>query len=169
MRILIFVILVFFSNFAFSQFSAETIKNGNEIIKSFYCKEGTTFKSVNLSFLKDEAIDLKQKRVLVAYVNNQLAGVIVLSQSLGRYDYFDYLIFISPKFEIEKIHIVNYTSAYGSEIAGKKWLQQFEGKKTDYVFEYGKNIDALSGASFSAPSLTNDINLVFRIIKKIDF
>ena len=61
--------------------------------------------------------------------------------------------------KIIDIKILKYRSEYGYEISNKGWLKQFYGKQKNH-FEYRKDIDALSGATFSAQSLVNDINSI---------
>ena len=90
---------------------------------------------------------------------------IVLSSAKGRFENFDYMIVINPDYEIIDIKILKYRSEYGYEISNKGWLKQFY-SKPGTRFEYRKNIDALSGATFSAQSLVNDINLIIDNLNK---
>ena len=77
----------------------------------------------------------------------------------GRYEFFDYMVMINKSTEIIDIKILKYRSEYGYEITNKGWLKQFY-NKPGIRFDYRKNIDTLSGATFSAQSLVNDINLI---------
>ncbi len=91
---------------------------------------------------------------------NENNGVMVVFATVkGRFDFFDYMVILSPAKGIMDIKILKYRSEYGYEIATKGWLKQFY-KKPEIRFEYKKNIDALSGATFSARSLVTDINHV---------
>ena len=87
---------------------------------------------------------------------DQLAGYLILASSKGRYDYFDYMILVSRTVMVEKVEILVYRSDHGSEICSKSWLKQFSGNRGEPL-DYGKDIDALSGATFSASSLSRDI------------
>ena len=89
---------------------------------------------------------------------------VVLSSAKGRFENFDYMIIINPEFQIIDIKILKYRSEYGYEISNKGWLKQFYNKQGTR-FEYRKNIDTLSGATFSAQSLVNDINLIIANLK----
>jgi hypothetical protein len=86
-------------------------------------------------------------------------SIVVFSTVKGKFDNFDYMTIFNSSIEIIDIKILKYRSEYGYEISNKGWLRQFY-NKTSGKFEYGKNIDALSGASFSAQSLVNDINAI---------
>lgn len=91
-------------------------------------------------------------------------ATVVLSSAKGRYEIYDYMIIINPEYEIVDIKILKYRSEYGYEISNKGWLKQFY-NKPGTRFEYRKNIDALSGATFSAQSLVNDINQIIENLK----
>ena len=91
-------------------------------------------------------------------------AIVVFSSVKGRIEYFDYMIIVSSSLEIINIKILKYRSEYGYEISNKGWLKQFYGKP-GIRFEYRKDIDALSGATFSAPSLVNDINSILDYLK----
>jgi Na+-translocating ferredoxin:NAD+ oxidoreductase RnfG subunit len=84
---------------------------------------------------------------------------VVFSSAKGRYEFFDYMVIINQNTEIVDIKILKYRSEYGYEITNKGWLKQFY-NKPGIRFDYRKNIDTLSGATFSAQSLVNDINLI---------
>lgn len=90
---------------------------------------------------------------------------VVLSSAKGRFENYDYMIIINPEYEIVDIKILKYRSEYGYEISNKGWLKQFY-NKPGTRFEYRKNIDTLSGATFSAQSLVNDINLIIDNLKQ---
>jgi Na+-translocating ferredoxin:NAD+ oxidoreductase RnfG subunit len=91
--------------------------------------------------------------------------IVVFSSAKGRYENFDYMIIINSSFEIIYIKVLKYRSDYGYEISNKRWLKQFCIKPSIH-FEYRKNIDGLSGATFSALSLVNDVNSIIDYLKK---
>jgi Na+-translocating ferredoxin:NAD+ oxidoreductase RnfG subunit len=91
-------------------------------------------------------------------------AVVVFSSATGRFDNFDYMVIINPLKEIIGIKILKYRSEYGYEISNKGWLRQFYGKNNG-SFTYRQDIDALAGATFSARSLTEDINLILAYLK----
>lgn len=90
---------------------------------------------------------------------------VVLSSAKGRFENYDYMIIINADNEIIDIKILKYRSEYGYEISNKGWLKQFY-NKPGTRFEYRKNIDTVAGATFSAQSLVNDINLIIDNLKK---
>jgi len=89
---------------------------------------------------------------------------VVFSSAPGRYDKFDYMIILSPDLVIKNIKILKYRSEFGYEISNKGWLRQFY-DKPGTTFEYRKTIDALSGATYSAPSLVEDVNKIISYLR----
>lgn len=96
--------------------------------------------------------------------HDTVVAIVVLSSAKGRFENFDYMVIMKPYPEIIDIKILKYRSEYGYEISNKGWLKKFYGKQA-VRFEYGKNIDVLSGATFSANSLVNDINQIMDHLK----
>ena len=84
-------------------------------------------------------------------------GILYVGSAKGRYDWFDFIVIFNLERKIEKVEIIVYRSDYGFEIMNKSWLAQFTGT-SGCEAEYGKNVDAISGATLSASSLTRAIN-----------
>jgi len=91
-------------------------------------------------------------------------GLVVLTEGKGRFDKFDFMIIYNTNYEIELIKILVYRSDYGSEITAKRWLSQFYSKQKDSL-KYGSDIQAISGATVSASSLTENVNRINKIIR----
>lgn len=113
---------------------------------------------VNERFDKTEPVEIYKFRK-----NDGVEFYAVFTQSMGRYDYFDYLMAVSLEFEVEKIRVLKYRSEHGGEIKSKKWLEQFENYSTGEL-RYKKEISALSGATMSAKSIVADIPRVLKIL-----
>ncbi len=91
-------------------------------------------------------------------------GTLVLSSAPGRFERFDVMVVLEPGGKIALIRILKYRSEYGSEITNKKWLAQFYGKPGG-EFTLHKNIDAISGATYSSNGLVQEINLILKLLK----
>lgn len=100
-----------------------------------------------------------------AFNGDEYLGVVVLTAAKGRYDKFDYMIIYNHSLEIEFMKILVYRSDYGSEITAKRWLSQFYNKGNDSL-KYGSDIQAISGATFSAMALTKNINRINKILEE---
>lgn len=90
----------------------------------------------------------------------KLLGYACFASSEGKNEYFDYMVLFSDKMKIKKVVVLMYRSSYGGEIMSKSWLKQFIGKVKGEEMEFGKDIDGISGATISAPSITKGIKAV---------
>ncbi len=115
--------------------------------------------------LKSTLTDSGKEYYMFESAEGKESATVVFSSAKGRYEFFDYMVIINQNTEIVDIKILKYRSEYGYEITNKSWLRQFYNKQ-GVSFEYRKNIDTLSGATFSAQSLVNDINKILDKLKK---
>ena len=86
----------------------------------------------------------------------ELSGYLLRTSAKGRYDYFDYNICFTSRLEVMSLLVTVYRSTHGAAICQRKWLSQFEGYSGGQLM-LGKEIDAISGASFSAQSMVEDV------------
>lgn len=145
-------------------------------VKDFY-PEKQAVKMVKIA-LKEKDISFQEKLLATETLGKEEPVIIyklkrndgtnfyaVFTQASGRYDPFDYLLTVSENFIIEKVRVLKYRSEHGGEIASRKWLRQFENYSSGDLL-YKKDISALSGATVSAGSITKDIPLVMKILKR---
>lgn len=85
-------------------------------------------------------------------------GYLVLTAARGRFDLFDFMIVYSAELEVISLRILVYRSGHGSQVSSRAWLKQFYGFPPGADRQYGSDVDALSGATFSAKSLTRELN-----------
>jgi len=88
----------------------------------------------------------------------------VCSANGGSYEVFDYALILDTSMTILKVLVVDYPGDYGYEITSKGWLKQFIGYQGKPI-RYGKEIDAVSGATISANSITSDIVAVHEMLE----
>jgi hypothetical protein len=93
-------------------------------------------------------------------------GYLIVTTAKGRYDYFDYMVIYEPDLSIRQVSILVYRSDHGDEIASKKWLAQFVGKD-GCGLALGLQVDAISGATYSATSITEDIQILCDLMRSL--
>lgn len=84
-------------------------------------------------------------------------GYVCFAASKGKNDYFDYMVIFDNEFVIKQVKVLIYRSTYGGEIMSRSWLKQFIGKTSGQEMAMDKDIDGISGATLSAPSITQGI------------
>jgi len=78
----------------------------------------------------------------------------ILDNSIGKSMPITYLVIFDSNQEIVHSSIIKYREGYGGEVAGKKWLAQFNGMRRDSLYIFPKDIAGISGATISARSVT---------------
>jgi len=87
---------------------------------------------------------------------NENRGYVLCTEAKGRFDYFDYSVYYSDELLVKGVIVTVYRSTHGAAICQRKWLRQFNGYDGEDL-TLGKEIDAISGATFSAESMVQDI------------
>ena len=99
----------------------------------------------------DTVFRLKQK-------DGELMGYLVLSSAMGRFEEFDFMIVYNTDLTMTVLNILVYRSDFGYQVSTRGWLKQFLDNPVGTAYTYGQNIDAISGATFSGKSLTDNLN-----------
>jgi hypothetical protein len=136
----------------------ETLKRRSEKALLSVCKSG------NFSYqpiAKNEEAELFR-----LFSDSVFAGYLTFTNSMGRAEKFDYIILYNAEIEVVLVSIINYHSTRGTGVTSKRWLRQFNGNKGEDL-TYGRDVQAISGATYSATSLTNDIPMVTRWVKSV--
>lgn len=82
-------------------------------------------------------------------------------------DYLDYIAFYNQRFEVQKVKVVRFSSEHGAEVCSVGWLRQFVGHSPAKTLIVGKNVDAVSGATYTVNTFTFDIQSKTYILKQI--
>lgn len=104
-----------------------------------------------------------QKKSVFRVWDEKKEAIMILATAKGRYDYFDFMVLFDKNLKINKIKVLIYRSGHGYEITNKRWLSQFKREKRPY--RYGKNIDAISGATLSGNAITQRLNQLTKAIR----
>jgi len=97
-------------------------------------------------------------------IQKHTVGYVFFDQAMSKTAQFDYLVIFNKDLTVRQTKILVYREEYGGEIGSRRWLSQFDGKSGDETLEYQKNIDAISGATISARSMTIAMNNLLKSI-----
>lgn len=112
---------------------------------------------------------VKEDNLFEIHQNEKLVGYFYVGKAPSKTDQFDYMVIFDSELNVRKAKVLIYREDYGNEIGSKRWLKQFIGKSSDDNLKYGQNIDAISGATISANSMTfamNNLLQTIRILKE---
>ena len=135
-------------------------------IKTVFNIDNYTKQSISVSNNLNETLPLKitETNFFKIKSNNTLLGYYYLGRAYGKADYFDFIVIFDKDLIVSKVKILVYREDHGGEVGSKRWLKQFIGKSTGMELKYQKDIAAISGATISARSMTNEVNKLFKTI-----
>ncbi len=138
-----------------------------EVLTKFF-KRGdvdphVTYKSFKLT--DDEATDIAKrlgvnasalKRDWSIYVGareGQRVGYAVLDKEVGLHEYIDYGVRFGLSGAIEDVEIMAYRENYGDQVRQERYRRKFVGKTASDPIVAGRDIDIISGATYSSRSV----------------
>lgn len=163
-KITLFTIIVFMvSGFSTSNKVDALIEKE---IKTAFDIEKYTKQTVSVSKEINEILPIKIDETNLFKINDKdkLIGYYYLGQAYGKVDYFDFIVIFDKELIVSKVKVLVYREERGGEVGSKRWLNQFKGKTTNENLTYQKDIAAISGATISAKSMTNEVNKLLKTI-----
>lgn len=106
------------------------------------------------------AIDLGGENLFRIKKDKKLLGFAYLGEAPSMKNVFDYVVLFNPDLSVKKSKVLIYRENYGRQIGSQRWLKQFIGLRVGDSVTYGKEVDAIAGATISAKSMTNAIGKV---------
>ena len=151
-------ILLIFSNIFGSDEIPETIARRTEkALKPIFKTETFNYELIE---------ELEFTSLYKLNADSEFVGYLVYTSSKGRFERFQYMLLFSKDVEIIKVKILQYNSTRGTGVTSKRWLKQFNGNKGEELI-YGKDIQAITGSTYSATSITHDIPLIVQWVQEL--
>lgn len=91
--------------------------------------------------------------VFVAKTGAHVDGFAVIDEELGQHEPITFGVKLSPSAAVERVEVLVYREAYGSEVREARFRRQFEGKVAGDSLRLGEDVVAISGATISAKAL----------------
>lgn len=112
--------------------------------------------------LKNEDISAKDA-IYKIFDQEEFKGYAYTGVAPSKERDFDYMVIFDPDLKITEVKVLIYRESHGREITTPRWLQQFIGKTpSETQMKLGENVDAISGATISARSMTHAMNKVLK-------
>lgn len=126
------------------------------------------------SFVLEPVVETGSKKVIPAkdhilkiIDNGEHKGFAYVGEAKSMKNVFDYVLLFDPDLSVKKAKVLIYREEHGRQIGAQRWLKQFIGLTVDETPDYGETIDAISGATISAKSMTITVGKVFKRIKEL--
>ncbi|UII78374.1 FMN-binding protein [Flagellimonas sp. CMM7] len=113
---------------------------------------------VNSGLIDRTTITLNGENLFRIIQKEALVGYAYLGEAPSMKSTFDYVVLFNKDLSIKKTKVLIYREDYGRQIGSQRWLRQFIDKKVGESITYGSDIDAISGATISAKSMTKALN-----------
>ncbi len=162
----ILCVLLFSGAMLKPEVSSSFLKKADKNLERIFKGRVITKKNIALSDKQMAEVKFKNNGIYELMSSGENLGYVVFTSSMGRFEPFDYMVVYSPDASVKEISIINYTSPHGGEVSSAKWLKQFAGYSGKKL-KYGSDIEALSGATFSASSLVKDVESITVFMKTL--
>lgn len=95
-----------------------------------------------------------------AMKQNTALGWVVADHVIGKHDYIDFAVAISPDGKIGGFEVLAYRETYGGQVRSPAWRNQFIGKQAQDPVQAGQDISVISGATLSSTHLAQAIKRI---------
>lgn len=150
------------------QRSIQKLFDGEEYTKTPIVLTDSIAAISNSYFYALENPDKTKKYIVGLTIANgcKIGGCNINAEKMDEFEVFYLYSLYNRQGHLIDLKILDYQSDHGYEITSKWWLKQFV-KHQESVYEYSKNIDAISGATTSVRSTIKEMNRNKQIISEI--
>lgn len=99
--------------------------------------------------------------------NDSTIAYALLDNVIGKTKPISFLVILNKSGEIQSVHVIKYRSEHGSEVTDQNWLNQFKHRNAKSGYLPGKDIDGISGATYSLYGLSKGIRKIVLLFDKI--
>jgi Na+-translocating ferredoxin:NAD+ oxidoreductase RnfG subunit len=82
-----------------------------------------------------------------------VAGYAIKDAEIGLHELIDYAVRFDPSGAVSRLEIMAYREPYGDEVRGERFRKQFIGKTANDRLVAGKDVDIISGATYSSKAM----------------
>ena len=100
-------------------------------------------------------------------INDSTIAYAFLDNVIGKTLPISFLVILNRQAEIQSVHVIKYRSKHGSEVTNQNWLNQFKHRNANSKYLPGKDIDSISGATYSVNGLSKGIRKIVLLFDKI--
>lgn len=150
-----------------STYSQNLPKTANKMLKSEF---GST--SLSISAIDTALIPSKPKHLQGAWRVEQSGKdtvYLLLAEGKGRTEPFRFFALLKADGSVLRVQVFEYNSTHGIQVTSTGWQSKLRVNANESLV-YGKNVDAITGATISAKSLISTLEEVRKhIVANLDF
>jgi thiamine biosynthesis lipoprotein ApbE/Na+-translocating ferredoxin:NAD+ oxidoreductase RnfG subunit len=103
-------------------------------------------------------------KVYIGKKKGKVQGYAIITEEIGKFHPFTFLVGVKPNGKIKQIAVLVYRESRGSEIARKRFLYQFVGKKTKHPIRINKDIINITGATMSVNAMCAGVRKALAVV-----
>jgi len=99
-----------------------------------------------------------------AWRDSSLVGYGIVSEEIGKYRPFTFLVGTTPALEVARVTVLVYRESHGADIRRTRFLNQYRGKDLDDPIRQNRDIINIAGATLSVRALNFGVRKVLMIL-----
>jgi thiamine biosynthesis lipoprotein ApbE len=103
--------------------------------------------------------------VYVGRKGEEVQGYAVITQEIGKFRPFDFIVAVRPDGKIKDIAVLVYRESRGGEVARRRFLHQFIGKSLKNPIRIGRDIINITGATMSVVCMCAGVKKVLALVE----
>jgi Na+-translocating ferredoxin:NAD+ oxidoreductase RnfG subunit len=150
---------------------SEVYMSEDQAIKSLFPQD--IFKKESLDLTADESAQITKKSGAeprsskVNVWKSPKKNYVFIDQVLGKHEFITYAVGIDSQGKVSGIEILDYRESYGSQIKGKEWRDQFQGKDANSTLKLNDDVKNISGATLSSAHVTVGVKRILQTYETI--
>lgn len=102
--------------------------------------------------------------VYIGRKGEEVLGYAVITQEIGKFRPFDFIVAVRPNGEIKDLAVLVYRESRGGDIARRRFLHQFIGKSLQNSIRIDKDIINITGATMSVVCMCEGVRKVLALV-----
>ncbi len=111
---------------------------------------------------------LRQSRFRIFFGLNEkseLEDYAIIQEEIGKFKLFTFIVSVSASGKVNRAAVMVYREARGGEIAHRRYLQQYEGKKLSAPLNINRDIVNITGATMSVNSMNRGVKKILAALE----
>lgn len=99
--------------------------------------------------------------------NNAVIGYAVVVDEIGKHDPFTLIVSVGPDFKVRDVAVMVYRETRGGEIAQRRFLAQYKGKRSADPIQLDRDIVGITGATLSVQGANRAVHKALAVLELV--
>ena len=105
--------------------------------------------------------------IFEGFRENQPRGRSVIAEEMGKFKPITFMVKVSNEGKVERVDVLTYREAVGSEVRRRRFTGQFQGKTAKDPLRINRDILNITGATMSVQAMTAGVKKVLVLLDEI--